>query len=84
MKGDVIFSEFVIVIKTYTDVKKLYNLAFFGRTRIILIKISLLLDSKLRVLWNNTEKWTLPALRSLQKYQAISKMTIAAATDPPM
>ena len=50
MKGDVIFSEFVIVIKTYTDVKKLYNLAFFGRTRIILITISLLLDSKLRVL----------------------------------
>ena len=35
-------------------------------------------------IWNNTEKWTSPVLRRLQKYQAISEMTVAAATDPPM
>ena len=31
-----------------------------------------------------TQKWTSPALRRLQKDQAISEMTVAAATDPPM
>ena len=29
MKGDVIFSEFVIVIKTYTDVKKTLQFSIF-------------------------------------------------------
>ena len=44
--------------------------------------ILLLLSDK--EVWNNTQKWTSPVLRRLQKYQAISEMTVAAATDPPM
>ena len=104
MKGDVIFSEFLIVIKTYTDVKKTLQFSIFwpdtnnsyknisalyppppppSRDMLNKFKHFLLLLSE-KEIWNNTEKWTSPALRSLQKYQAISKMTIAAATDPPM
>ena len=38
-----IFAEFIIVIKTYRCEETL-QLAFFGRTRVILIKVSLFLD----------------------------------------